>query len=181
MRTKADGTVKGYERTAGRRNGGISRLALAPLDSVVSVTFDRRTGNAESIEMAEGEHFALYRFCEDSAWFTERVRTQAGFSVVERELGFTLERLDRNQREAVMELIGKSVPGLVAIAYNGCGTAHLLGMNHRDGRYFPLKVKNTELLTGKSPADLSGETVILHNTDTARAPLFTGPSIFQNE
>ncbi|MCD8173885.1 MAG: hypothetical protein LUD76_10625 [Alistipes sp.] len=166
--------LRGYTRQAGRRNGGITAIALADAAAVSLVAFNRATGNAERIETAEGEGFALYRFREDAARFTEVVTTEAGFLKVERELSFPLERLDENQRQAVAELLRRSHAGLVAVVYNGCGSAHLLGMSSTLGNSFPLKVREARLDSGKEPADMAGEMVTLYNEDTSKAPLFTG-------
>ncbi|MCC8018939.1 MAG: hypothetical protein LIO85_04115 [Rikenellaceae bacterium] len=166
--------LRGYQRQAGRRDGGITAIALADAAAVSLVAFDRATGNAERIETAEGEQFALYRFREDAARFTETATAEAGFLKVERELTFPLERLDANQRQAVTELLRRSHAGLVAVVYNGCGTAHLVGMSSTLGNAFPLRVRRSRLDSGQEPADMAAEMITLYNEDASKAPLFTG-------
>ncbi|MCD8072445.1 MAG: hypothetical protein LUE10_04600 [Alistipes sp.] len=167
--------LKGYTRREGRRNGGIVKIAVVEIGAVVSVEADRATGNVSAVELSEGESFALYNFKEDSATLVEKTRVDGPFQLVRRELSFTLERLDDNERESAEELLRKSEGGFLVVAQNGCGIALVLGYSRRWGVRFPMRVEKAEATTGAAPEDTAAERWVFYSEDTDKAPLYCGP------
>ncbi len=166
--------LQGYKRQAGRRDGGIVRIAVAEADAVENVVFDFMTGNATGLTLTEGETFALFEFREDTARLVETVETTAYFPIVRRELSFQLERLDENERQTVARLVKATGRGFVVLAMNGCGTVLLLGYNRKLGDSFPMQIRSAVADTGYAPQDAACETVIFYNEDAEKAPVYTG-------
>ncbi|MCC8036018.1 MAG: hypothetical protein LIO77_08845 [Rikenellaceae bacterium] len=160
--------LKGYTRRAGRRNGGIVKVAVAPMEAVASVGLDRVAGSISGIELSEGESFALYNFKEDSARLVETTLVTGGFPLVRRELSLLLERLDENERASAAELLKRSAKGYLIVVQNGCGTSFVLGYSLRFGDSFPMKAARAEASTGAAPEDTAAERLVFYNEDTRR-------------
>lgn len=164
--------LTGYRRTCGRCNGGIRSVALVGADAVAGVERDPATGGYTAITLAEGAAFALYRFREDQAEYTETVSTDEGPVLVEHALEMMLERMDGASARAVQELCGAG--GVVALVTTNSGVTLLVGYSDRFGARYPLRLNRSSGESGRRPTDDTAERVVLRSADTAKARVFTG-------
>ena len=166
-------TLKGYSRSGGRRSGGIRSVALARADAVRAVEYDAGDDSFSEIDLLPGEKFSLYNFKEDEASYSETLSCSGGVVSVTHELTFMLEKMDEVSRMAVEELCEASYDGLIAVVTTNSDVSLMVGYSRKFGAERPLKVSRSAAVTGRGPADVTGETLSLVSTDGSKSKRFS--------
>lgn len=163
----------GYEKSCGKRSGGIRSLDIVSVNDIVSAEYDH-SGNCSGITLKENAEFARYDFREDEAEYTEQIYTDKGVVRVKHTLEFAMERPDGQSAKAVNQLIGECPDGLAAIITTNSNISFLVGYSRKFGAEQPLRLSKSTMDTGRKPADFTAETITLVSEDDSKASVFTG-------
>lgn len=166
--------LAGYEKSAGKRSGGIRSIALAAAGDIVSVEIDNASGVCTGIDFGDNGGFGIYEFMEGEASFTEEMSVADGVAKVEHKITFVIERPDNNSTDAIMKLLETSKEGIVAVVKTNSNVSFLIGYSDKFGTEQPLRLENSHMSTGSGPADNTTESITLVSRDDCKAMVYDG-------
>ena len=162
----------GYEKSSGKRSGGIRSIKLASVNDITDVVTDNTSGICTGINFVENGGFSLYEFMEGEASYSEKMSAADGVTEVEHEIKFSLERPDNDTKMAINELLKTSHKGIVAVVTTNSNVSFLVGYSDKFGTEQPLRLEKTEMSTGTNPANNTSEIITLVSKDDCKSMVY---------
>lgn len=152
-----------------RGRGGVCAVRLMDCRDVEGVESNPADGSCSLAGVAAGAGSAEYRFAEDSAVYTEQLRSTTHGVEVEHKLVLRLDGLSRASRKSLAELAA-APRGVVAVVSLRCGEDLLVGWSPLFELSRPLRLDSASSLSGGSIKQLPGRSLTLVSVDTECAP-----------
>lgn len=164
--------LNGYQRSSGKRSGGLRSISLIESDDMLNAVYDREKSIYSQIVLKEECGLKTYEFREGEAFFSEETETVDGTIRVRHEITFSLERPDKDSANAMDEIINASANGIIAVVTTNNGVSFLVGYSEKFGTEQPLRIKNSHMTTGRQFQDITVETITLVSEDCTKALVY---------
>ncbi len=165
-------TLGGYEKSTGKRSGGIRSIALTSVSDITGVETNNASGICTGISFVENGGFGTYEFMEGEASYTEEISIADGVTEVKHEIQFAIERPDNESAKTISELLKTSREGIVAIVTTNSNVSFLVGYSDKFGTEQPLRLEKAKMSTGSNPANNTTEIITLVSRDDCKSMVY---------
>lgn len=170
--------LKGFSRSCSKHCGGIRSIQLIEIDKITSITYNAVTDSFTTFTFESGSQFMGYEFDEDSASLIENIKVYSGSISVEHTLSFTLGKFNPQSLAVVEELNNASCKGFAALVETNNGDMFVVGYSAEFTSERPLRITQTEIMTGQKLKDSSYCRLIFVSEDVSPSKSFTGTIIY---